>query len=106
MTNEEHHVDDTDGAGDPEAVKRELLAAWMAVHPGGTPQQFEDEWRTLTSSPPPRPRATGDRSPASEDQDPAVIKHRLFEEWRAYRPDGTRAQFEAEWETITSVHGD
>ena len=84
---------------DPEVVKRELLAAWLAAHPGSTPQQFEEEWAAVTKAA--RAASTTHDSPASDDQDPRVIKHRLFEEWVAHRPGGTREEFEAEWEAIT-----
>lgn len=98
MTSDQH--DASEGLDiDPQVVKRELLAAWLAAHPGSTPQQFEEEWAAVTKAS--RPTATTDGSPASEDQDPRVIKHRLFEEWVAHRPGGTREEFEAEWESIT-----
>lgn len=101
MTKEEHRVDDTDR--DPDAIKRELFEAWMAVHPAGTRQEFDDGWAAMTRDTPPRFSTGG--SPPSEDQDPRVMKRRMFEEWMAHRPDGTREQFEVEWAAVTSVSG-
>lgn len=108
MTNAKHPGDEMDSASeidvsDPEVLKLELFTAWSTVHPGGTRQQFDDEWRAITNVT--RPSDAAVHAPASEEQDPLVIKRRMFEEWRALRPDGTHAQFEAEWQTITSIRG-
>jgi len=106
MTKEEHRVDDTDR--DPDAIKRELFEAWMAVHPAGTRQEFDDGWAAMTSDTRPsdtRPSFFTGGPPPSEDRDPVVMKRRMFEEWVAHRPDGTREQFEAEWAAITSLRG-
>jgi hypothetical protein len=85
---------------DADVVKRELFEAWSAANAGGTPQRFEEEWAALTGATPPSvPPST---APASEDQDPVVMKRRMFEEWIALRPGGTREQFEAEWSALTS----
>ena len=93
------HDDASEGLDiDPEIVKSELLAAWLAAHADGTPQEFEAEWAAVTGAS--QPTATVG-APASEDQDPRVIKHRLFEEWVAQRPGGTREEFQAEWDAIT-----
>lgn len=107
MTNAKHPGDETERAsesnnGDPEAaLKQELLAAWIEAHPDGTRQQFDEAWLAMTEEA--RPSDTTDGPPASWDQDPVVLKRRMFEEWKARRPDGTHAQFEAEWEALTSA---
>lgn len=113
MTNAKHPGDETDHGSasanrDAEALKQELFAAWAAVHPDGTRQQFDDEWVAITSDARPgdtRPNDTTARASVSEDQDPQVIKRRMFEEWIALRPQGTRAQFEAEWAAVTATRG-
>jgi hypothetical protein len=80
-------------------LKLELFTAWKAEHPEGTRQQFDDELGALTNVA--RPDLAANHVPRSWDDDPAVIKRRMFEEWRASRPDGTHAQFEAEWGAVT-----
>lgn len=104
MTNAKHpETDRTSASGnrDAEALKQELFAAWAAVHPDGTRKQFDDEWAAITNDT--RPNDTTNLTPMSEDQDPLVIKRRMFEEWIASRPDGTHAQFEAEWQAVISI---
>jgi len=108
MTNAKHAGDERNQAGesgydDPAGVKHELFVAWMAEHPEGTRLQFEQAWVAMTNEPRPSD-ATGD-PPADWEQDPKVLKGRMFEEWMALRPDGTREQFEVEWAAITSVRG-
>jgi hypothetical protein len=107
MTNASHPGDETDATESadraPDALKQQLFTAWAATHPGGTRQQFEDAWLAMTNDAPPSDGPNG--PPAGEDQDPVVIERRMFEEWRASHPDGTRAQFEAEWKTLTSIRG-
>lgn len=113
MTNAKHPGDETDrasesGASDAGILKQELFAAWTTVHPDGTRQQFDDEWDAITNETRPnetRPSETTEQAPASWDQDPAVLKRRMFEEWKARRPNGTHAQFEAEWDAVTSIRG-
>jgi hypothetical protein len=108
MTNATHPEDATDlaaesGNSNPEALKQELFAAWAELHPDGTRQQFDDEWIAMTTETPPSDPT--DRAPASSDRDPLVLKRRMFEEWIAGRPNGTHAQFEAEWAAVTSLRG-
>lgn len=109
MTNAKHPGDETDrtleiDVRDAMALKQELYAAWAAVHPEGTRQQFDDEWVAVTNTTRPSDTTSG-HAPASEDQDPLVIKRRMFEEWIAARPGATNAQFEAEWEAVTALRG-
>lgn len=94
MTNPKHPGDET-------SLKQELFAAWTAEHPDGTRQQFDDEWVAMTNET--RPSIATNHTPSSWDDDPIVLKRRMFEEWRARRPDGTHEQFEAEWGAITST---
>jgi hypothetical protein len=94
MTNAEHPADDPN-------LELELFTAWKAEHPEGTRQQFDDQLRALTDVA--RPSLAANHVPHSWEDDPAVIKRRLFEEWRASRPDGTHAQFEAEWAAVTQA---
>lgn len=111
MTNAKHPGDETTrsaehGHDDPDGLKQELFAAWMAEHPERTRQQFDAEWvmmTALTSATPPIEVTT--RAPATWEEDPEVLKRRMFEEWRALRPDGTHAQFEAEWGAVTTLSG-
>jgi hypothetical protein len=108
MTNAEHPGDETEranesGDGDAEALQQQLFAAWAAVHPEGTRQQFDAEWTAMTNEAP--PSDTTGEAPASWEQDPAVLKRRMFEEWRALRPGGTHEQFEAEWDAVTAARG-
>jgi hypothetical protein len=86
---------------DPEGIKQELFTAWQALHPGGTRQAFDDELVALTTVT--RPSLAENHVPRSWDDDPNVIKRRMFEEWMASRPGGTRAQFEAEWSAVTAA---
>lgn len=83
-------------------LKDELFAAWKAEHPAGTQEQFDEAWLAKTNEAEPAGVFVADPTSASWDQDPAVIKRRMFEEWRAIRPDGTHEQFEAEWSSITA----
>lgn len=91
---------------DPEAIKQEIFAAWKAEQPDGTLQQFDDQWVALTS----RTRTSATRpsnaSPQNAYEGPDAIKRKLFEEWMAARPDGTREQFEAEWGAVTAHASD
>jgi hypothetical protein len=82
-------------------LKDELFAAWKAEHPVGTLQEFDEEWLAKTNEA--RPGIfVANPSSSSWDQDPVVIKRRMFEEWRASLPDGTHEQFEAEWSALTA----
>jgi hypothetical protein len=94
MTNAEHPGDDANLE-----LEIELFMAWKAEHPDGTRQQFDHQLRALTHAD--QPTLAANHVPSSWEDDPAVIKRRLFEEWRASRPDGTPTQFEAEWKAIT-----
>jgi hypothetical protein len=82
-------------------LKDELFAAWKAEHPVGTLQEFDEEWLAKTNEARPGIFVANPTS-SSWDQDPVVIKRRMFEEWRASRPDGTHEQFEAEWSALTA----
>lgn len=84
---------------DPEAIKQEIFAAWKAEQPDGTLQQFDDQWVALTSA----TRTSGKRPsvPPNPYEGPDAIKRKLFEEWIAARPGGTREQFETEWGAVT-----
>ena len=86
----------------PEAIKQEIFAAWKAEQPDATLQQFDDHWATLTSE----ARAIEMRPSTAPAEDayegPHAIKRKLFEEWMAARPGGTREQFEAEWGAVTA----
>lgn len=109
MTNAQHPDDETsrDDASlgyDAEGIKLELFAAWMVVHPDGTRQQFDDEWVAMTDATRPTSAATPS-TPSSWEDDPEVLKRRMFEEWIAARPGGTRDQFEAEWRALTASSG-
>ena len=98
MTDAKH-----DGIGDHEheGIKQGLFAAWSLEHPEGTRQDFEDELVALTTET--RKGLADNHVPRSWDDDPTVIKRRMFEEWRASRPNGTHAQFEAAWRAVTSA---
>jgi hypothetical protein len=87
---------------DPEAIKQEIFAAWKAEQPDGTLQQFDDHWVALTSEA--RSNATRAASAPTPNayEGPDAIKRKLYEEWIAARPGGTREQFEAEWGMITA----
>ena len=85
---------------DPEAIKQEIFAAWKAEQPDGTLQQFDDTWGALTSATRPGSVTTPGARDAYEGPD--AIKRKLFEEWIAARPGGTREQFEAEWGAVTA----
>jgi hypothetical protein len=94
MTTAKHPGDDTN-------LELELFTAWKVEHPDGTRQEFDDELRSLTNDA--RPNLAAGHVPRSWDDDPVIIKRRMFEEWRAIRPDGTHAQFEAEWSAVTQA---
>jgi len=110
MTNAQFPDDETSrddgGVGyDAERIELELFTAWMADHPAGTRQQFDDEWVAMTNATRATSAATPS-APSSWEDDPDVLERRMFEEWIAARPGGTRAEFEAEWRALTSVAGD
>ncbi len=87
---------------DPEAIKQEIFAAWKAEQPDGTLQQFDDHWVALTGGT--RTSVTRPSTTSIKDayEGPDAIKRKLFEEWMAARPGGTREQFETEWGAITA----
>lgn len=108
MTNAKHPGDETsrddESLGkDPESIEQELFVAWQAENPAGTRQQFDEAWVTMTSAT--RPSNVTAPAPTSWEDDPEVLKRRMFEEWIAARPGGTREQFEAEWRALTSASG-
>ena len=86
--------------GNQTDLKLELFAAWQAEHPEGTRQQFDAELGALTSVA--RTDVAANHVPRSWDDDPAVIKRRMFEEWRVSRPNGTHLEFEAEWKAVVA----
>lgn len=109
MTNAQQPDDETkcDDGGesyDAEGIKLELFAAWMLVHPDGTRQQFDDEWVAMTNAAR-ASSATTASAPSSWEDDPDVLKRRMFEEWIAAHPGGTRDAFEAEWRALTASSG-